>query len=168
MKLHWLLPSTIGTIFLLSSPALAAKLESWRFDTNQNRLEINTSGAVQPQAQLIFNPTRLVIDLPGTTFGRPQLTQQLGGAIRAIRVGQFDPQTTRIVVELNPGYTLDPKKYNLSATTGSRWTVQLPNPEAEEVASSSEICTGPDSCYTTTNSESHLLQQSRREIFTMW
>ena len=79
MKLRWLLSSTIGTIFMLSSPAMAAKLESWRFDANQNKLEFNTVGNVQPQAQLIFNPTRLVIDLPGTTFGRPQLTQQVGG-----------------------------------------------------------------------------------------
>ena len=64
MKLQWLIPSTFGTVFILSSPAFAAKLESWRFDTNQNHLEINTSSPVQPQAQLIFNPTRLVIDLP--------------------------------------------------------------------------------------------------------
>ncbi|MEH1928294.1 N-acetylmuramoyl-L-alanine amidase [Nostoc sp.] len=133
MKLHWLLSSTIGTIFMLSSPAMAAKLESWRFDGNQNRLEINTLGNVQPQAQLIFNPTRLVIDLPGTTFGRPQLTQQVGGGIRSIRVGQFDEQTTRIVVELTAGYTLDPKRVQFLATTGERWTVQLPTPEAENV-----------------------------------
>ncbi|AFZ26940.1 N-acetylmuramoyl-L-alanine amidase [Cylindrospermum stagnale PCC 7417] len=138
MKLHWLLPSTIGTIFLLSSPALAAKLESWRFDTNQNRLEINTSGTVQPQAQLIFNPTRLVIDLPDTKFGRPQLTQQVGGAIRTIRIGQFDDQTTRIVVELTPGYTLDPKLVKFVGTTGSRWTVQLPKPKVEAIISSKE------------------------------
>ncbi len=137
MKLHWLLPSTIGTIFLLSSPAVAAKLESWRFDSNQNRLEINTSGAVQPQAQLVFNPTRLVIDLPGTIFGQPQLTQQVGGAIRNVRVGQFDPQTTRIVVELSPGYTLDPKQVKFVGITSSRWTVQLPTPKAERVESSS-------------------------------
>ena len=136
MKLHWLLPSTIGTIFMLSSPAMAARLESWRFDANQNRLEINTVGAVQPQAQLIFNPTRLVIDLPGTTFGRPQLTQQVGGGIRSIRVGQFDTDTTRIVVELTPGYTLDPKRVQFVGTTGDRWTVQLPRPEVEKVASS--------------------------------
>ncbi|MEH2456129.1 N-acetylmuramoyl-L-alanine amidase [Nostoc sp.] len=135
MKLHWLLSSTIGTIFMLSSPAMAAKLESWRFDANQNRLEFNTLGDVQPQAQLIFNPTRLVIDLPGTTFGRPQLTQQVGGGIRSIRVGQFDEQTTRIVVELTPGYTLDPKGVQFVATTGDRWTVQLPTPEAENVPS---------------------------------
>ncbi|MEH1941093.1 MAG: N-acetylmuramoyl-L-alanine amidase [Nostoc sp.] len=135
MKLHWLLSSTIGTIFMLSSPAMATKLESWRFDANQNKLEINTLGNVQPQAQLIFNPTRLVIDLPGTTFGRPQLTQQVGGAIRSIRVGQFDEQTTRIVVELTAGYTLDPKRVQFVATTGDRWTVQLPTPEAENVPS---------------------------------
>ncbi|MCW5316975.1 AMIN domain-containing protein [Nostoc sp. KVJ3] len=144
MKLHWLLPSTIGTIFMLSSPAMAARLESWRFDANQNRLEINTVGAVQPQAQLIFNPTRLVIDLPGTTFGRPQLTQQVGKGIRSIRVGQFDAETTRIVVELTPGYTLDPKRVQFVGTTGEppagtpreRWTVQLPRPEVDKVASS--------------------------------
>ncbi|MBD2509744.1 N-acetylmuramoyl-L-alanine amidase [Nostoc muscorum FACHB-395] len=135
MKLRWLLSSTIGTIFMLSSPAMAAKLESWRFDVNQNKLEINTVGNVQPQAQLIFNPTRLVIDLPGTTFGRPQLTQQVGGAIRAIRVGQFDEQTTRIVVELTPGYTLDPKGVRFVGRTGDRWMVQLPTPVAENVPS---------------------------------
>ncbi len=139
MKLHWLVPGTIGTIFLLSSPAMAAQLESWRFDSNQNRLEINTSGDVQPQAQLIFNPTRLVIDLPGTIFGRSQLTQQVGGAIRNIRVGQFDPQTTRIVVELSPGYTIDPNQVKFVGMSASRWMVRLPTPKAEGAASSPEI-----------------------------
>ncbi|MDJ0674039.1 MAG: N-acetylmuramoyl-L-alanine amidase [Calothrix sp. MO_167.B42] len=128
MKLHWLIPGTVGTILMLSSPVLAAKLESWRFDANKNRLEINTNGGVQPQAQLIFNPTRLVIDLPGTVFGQRQLTQPVGGAIRAIRVGQFNPQTARLVVELNPDYTLDPKKVKFVGETASRWFVQLPKP----------------------------------------
>ena len=147
MKLHWLLPSTIGTIFMLSSPAMAARLESWRFDANQNRLEINTVGAVQPQAQLIFNPTRLVIDLPGTTFGRPQLTQQVGSGIRSIRVGQFDAETTRIVVELTPGYTLDPKRVQFVGTTGDRWTVQLPKPEVD-------IASSPRSAYSVVTPDS--------------
>lgn len=138
MKTHWLLPGTFVTTSLLmvSSPAQAGKLQSWRFDANQNRLEINTQGPVQPQAQLVFNPTRLVIDLPGTDFGRPQLTQSVGGAIRSIRVGQFDPQTARIVVELSPGYSLDPKQVRFEGKTGSRWMVQLPTPQAEGVASS--------------------------------
>ncbi|MFN7518583.1 MAG: N-acetylmuramoyl-L-alanine amidase [Dolichospermum sp.] len=129
MKLHWLIPSTFGTVFMLSSPALAGKLESWRFDPNQNRLEFNTSSAVQPQAQLIFDPTRLVIDLPGTEFGRPQLIQQIGGQIRAIRIGQFDAQTTRLVVELAPGYTFNSSLIKFVPISGSRWIVELPNPE---------------------------------------
>lgn len=133
MKLHYLLPGTLGTIVLLSSPALAAKLESWRFDRNQNRLEINTSTTVQPQAQLIFNPTRLVIDLPNTQFGRSQLRQPIGGAIRVLRIGQFNPQTTRLVIELTPGYTLDPKKIKFVPISGKRWTVQLPKLELEKL-----------------------------------
>ncbi|BAT56285.1 N-acetylmuramoyl-L-alanine amidase [Nostoc sp. NIES-3756] len=143
MKLHWLLSGTVGTILLLSSPALAARLDSWRFDANQNRLEINTAGAVQPKAQLIFNPTRLVIDLPDTTFGQPQSTQQIGGAIRAVRVGQFDPQTARIVIELNPGYTLDPQQIRFVGISPSRWTVQLPTPTLQRVASPTEIVQQP-------------------------
>jgi len=114
---------------MLSAPALAGKLESWRFDTNQNRLEINTSSAVQPQAQLIFNPTRLVIDLPGTQLGRPSLTQQIGGKIRTIRIGQFDEQTTRLVVELAPGYTFNPQQVKFIPNNGQRWIVELPQPE---------------------------------------
>lgn len=136
MKLHWLLPSTVGTIVLLSSPAVAAKLESWRFDANQNRLDIHTNSPVQPQAQLIFNPTRLVIDLPGTTFGRPQSTQEIDGVIRVIRVAQFDPQTTRLVVELSPGYTLDPQQVKFENVGGNRWRVQLPTPTPEVTESS--------------------------------
>ncbi|WP_103123862.1 N-acetylmuramoyl-L-alanine amidase [Nostoc cycadae] len=155
MKLHWLLTGTIGTIFWLSSPALAAKLESWHFDSKQNRLEFNTLGAVQPKAQLIFNPTRLVIDLPDTDFGRPQLTQPIGGAVRSIRVGQFDPQTARIVVELAPGYTIDPQGVKFIPTTGSRWLVQLPTPTATPITSSADISlqSEPQTLETRANSE---------------
>jgi N-acetylmuramoyl-L-alanine amidase len=124
---------------MLSLPAMAARLESWRFDTNKNRLEINTSSPVQPQAQLIFNPIRLVIDLPGTTFGHPQLTQQVRGAIRALRIGQFDEQTTRLVVELVPGYTLNPNLVKFTDNTGSRWLVQLPQIIAEALPSSGNV-----------------------------
>jgi N-acetylmuramoyl-L-alanine amidase len=115
---------------------LAAKLDSWRFDGNQNRLEINTNGAVQPKAQLIYGPTRLVIDLPGTQFGKPQLTRPVGSIIRAVRVGQFDENTTRFVIELAPGYTLDPNQIKFQGLSDHRWIVQLPKPQSENVASS--------------------------------
>ncbi|BAY84870.1 N-acetylmuramoyl-L-alanine amidase [Calothrix parasitica NIES-267] len=133
MKINWLVSGTTTlAVLMLSSPAHGAKLSSWRFNANQNQLEFQTDGAVQPQAQLIFNPTRLVIDLPGTTFGRPQLTEPIsGGAIRSLRVGQFNPQTARIVVEMQEGYTLDPAQVRFIGMTPSKWTVQLPPPKTE-------------------------------------
>lgn len=128
MRFHWLLPSILS-IFVLSSTAEAAKLRSWRFDTNQNRLHINTDGSVQPKAKLIFNPTRLVIDLPGTTLQRSTVKQEYGGAIRSVRVGQFNENTTRIALELSPGYKLDPNLIKVRGVTSSQWTVQLPTPQ---------------------------------------
>lgn len=132
MKLHWLIPGTFLTVSLLSSPADAAKLKSWDFDANQNSLEFNTDAAVQPKAQLIFSPTRVVIDLPGVEFGRPQLKKPVGGAIKTVRIGQFDPKTTRMVVELSPGYTLDPNQIKFEGISPSRWKVKLPQPQLEK------------------------------------
>ena len=141
MKINWLVSGTaFVSVLMLSSPAHGAKLSSWRFNADQNKLEFQTDGAVQPQAQLIFNPTRLVIDLPGTTFGRPQLTEPVsGGAIRSLRVGQFNPETARIVVEMNQGYTLDPAQVKFIGITPSKWTVQLPSPKPENAASTKSI-----------------------------
>lgn len=134
MKIHWLVPGTVITMLMLSAPAAAARLKSWRFDASQNRLEINTIGDVQPQAQLVFNPTRLVIDLPGTKLGQKSITQPMRGAIRAIRVAQFNSQTTRLVLELSPGYTLDPQKVKFVGVTASNWSVQLPQPRLKTQA----------------------------------
>ncbi|MEA5571849.1 N-acetylmuramoyl-L-alanine amidase [Calothrix sp. UHCC 0171] len=135
MKLHWLLSGTVVTIFMLSSPSRAATLESWRFDSSQNRLEINTDTGVQPQAQLVFNPTRLVIDLPGVKFERRQVIQPASGAYRSLRVGQFNQEMSRIVVELAPGYTIDPKQVKFESKSANRWVVQLPEPQIDRNSS---------------------------------
>jgi N-acetylmuramoyl-L-alanine amidase len=131
VNLHWLIPGTIAGAFIVSSPALAARLESWRYDAKGNRFEFNTNGAVQPQAKLIFNPTRLVIDLPGIKFGRRQLVQPVSGGtgIRSLRVGQLNQRTTRIVIELASGYTLDPNQVKFQGISSTRWVVQLPTPQ---------------------------------------
>ncbi len=127
MKLHWLLPSFIGVV-LLPSTAKADSLTSWHFDANQNRLDLTTDEGVQPNVKLIANPTRLVIDLPGVILGHPQTHQRVNPVIPDIRVGQFDPQTTRMVVELSSGYTLDPTKVQVQGSP-THWSVQLPTPQ---------------------------------------
>ncbi|NJL69306.1 MAG: AMIN domain-containing protein, partial [Microcoleus sp. SM1_3_4] len=127
MKFYWLLPSFLS-MFLLAGAAEAARLQSWRFDASQNRLYIKTDGGVQPKAQLIFNPTRLVIDLPGTSLGRSSVSQEVSGAIESVRVGQFDTETTRIVIELRDGLPFDPQQVKFRGISPSEWTVDLPAP----------------------------------------
>ena len=125
MRDRRLLPGILS-IFLLAAPAKAGQLQFWRFDSSQNRLEFITDEGIQPQAQVISDPVRLVIDLPGTVLRRLSLTRPVGGAIRTIRVGQFDRQTTRLVIEFAPGYTIDPQQVRFRGVTANQWSVQIP------------------------------------------
>ena len=135
MRFRWLLLSCLS-VFLGCSPAEAGKLVFWRFESNENRLIFTTDAGVQPRAQLIFNPTRLVIDLPGTTLGSPTVKESIEGIVNSIRVGQFDPQTTRLVVELEPGYTIDPQLVEFRGISPTQWLVNLPEPERVEESAS--------------------------------
>ena len=129
LLLRWLLPTLAGLV-LFASPAAAARLEFWRFEAGENRLSFTTEGGVQPKAQLLSNPTRLVIDLPGTTLGSVTRQQVVGGAIREIRVGQPNPQMARIVIELVEGYTIDPQQVQFRGLSDSQWTVQIPQAQS--------------------------------------
>lgn len=128
---------------LLTFPAQAARLQSWRLDANRNQLEFSTDEGVQPRAQLITDPTRLVIDLPGVQFGRPQVTESYSGAIRSMRVGQFERGITRIVVEYAPGYTIDPNQVRFRGTTANQWSVQLPTPQFSGASAPPPIASNP-------------------------
>ncbi|MCT7949018.1 N-acetylmuramoyl-L-alanine amidase [Ancylothrix sp. C2] len=134
LQLGLLLPSLLG-VFLLTAPADAAKLQSWRFDANQNRLFFTTNGRVQPKAQMVYNPARLVIDLPGVTLGRPKMEQMVGRGIKSVRVGQFNSTTTRMVLELENGYTLDPQEVRFQGITPQQWVVEIPTPQRTNQAS---------------------------------
>jgi N-acetylmuramoyl-L-alanine amidase len=121
-----------SSALLMALPAQAAKLQTWGFDAGRSQLQFTTDEGVQPQAQLIVNPTRLVIDLPGVVFGRPQTTQPVNSAaIRSVRAGQFEKGTTRIVIELEPGYTLDPNQVKFKGLSPRQWTVTIPTPQRE-------------------------------------
>lgn len=127
MRFYWLLASYLS-VFVFSLPAAAGTLLSWRFDVNRNQLLFTTDAGVQPKALLMFNPTRLVIDLPGTNLGRPTVTEPIGGAISSLRIGQAEDTTTRLVLQLNPGYTLNPQQVLVRGATPLNWSVQIPKP----------------------------------------
>ncbi len=113
-------------LILLASPASADTLKSWNFDRSRNQLTFTTDEAVQPTAQLVPNPSRIVIDLPGIRLDRPKINQLVGGAIKSIRIAKFEAQTTRLVIDLDPNYTVEPQAVQIRNNGAQQWTVQLP------------------------------------------
>lgn len=110
---------------LLALPARANQLLFWRLDASQNRLEFQTQTAIAPQAQLIFNPQRIVIDLPGATLPSNRSPIQGGSGIREIRVGQPEAGITRLVIEIAPGYTVDPSQLRVEGLNATTWQIRL-------------------------------------------
>jgi N-acetylmuramoyl-L-alanine amidase len=125
----------VGSTLCWVSPVRAGELSSWRFDPRTNRLEFTTQTDVQPEAQLVSDPTRLVIDLPGTTWSRSPVSESLSGSFKALYI-QPNGSDTRIIVELAEGYTLDPQQIQFRGISPTQWTVQLPQPQAPQTADS--------------------------------
>lgn len=136
MTSRWILLGSLGVSCLLAAPAHAGgELISWSFDPAQNRLSFRTADGVRPRAQLVPNPARIVMDLPGTTVASAALrARDFNGAVRQVRVGQYDAETTRLVIELAPGYDIDPQQVQVRGATPTQWTVQLPAPRLAQGA----------------------------------
>lgn len=117
---------------------LADTLKSWQIE--QNRIEFTTDQVVQPQVQLVPNPARVVIDLPGIRWNQPKINQPKTGMVRSLRVARFEKDTTRIVLDLVPGKTIDPKQVVVRPKSGRQWSIQLP-PLQNEVISSRNATT---------------------------
>jgi N-acetylmuramoyl-L-alanine amidase len=128
VRYNWLLPSVFSFV-MVSLPASAAEILSWQFNATENRIDFSTSTAVKPEAQMLANPSRLIVDLPDTRLNQPTSSQVLSNGIKSLRVGQVDPERTRMVLELAPGYSIDPQQVLIQASTNKQWTVQLPTPQ---------------------------------------
>ena len=132
MESRWLtlglIPGAVGTLgaLVVAAPARAATLQYWAFDAQTNQLVFTTDSEVQPRAQLLVNPTRIVVDLPNTQLGSTGTSQTVGGAVREVRAGQFDRQTARLVIELAPGYSINPQDIRVQGQRPNQWVVQLP------------------------------------------
>lgn len=131
MRIQQLFTGVVGVVGVClfgSLPAKAtARLQTWQFDTGQNRFMFTTEGGVQPQVSVSHSPSQLMIDLPGIITDEAMGDQFIGGAVRAVKVMQVDAQTTRIVLDLEPNYTLDPQQVQVWGLTESQWVVQLPS-----------------------------------------
>ena len=153
--------SFIGLLWFAAFPATADTLQTWSFDRSRNQLNFTTDEGVQPTAQLVPGPARIVIDLPGIRLDRPKINQLVGGNVKSIRIAKFERQTTRLVIDLDPAYTVDAQKVLVRGTSPTQWTVQLPefqsviptltsnNPIAIAVATPPPAPTPPPKSYST-------------------
>lgn len=126
MKLNWLLTGLIGSACLLfAAPAQASKFTGWEFKPDRNQLNFGTDTGVQPKATLLDGPYRLVVDLPGTQMTAATVRKQYGAAVREVRIAQSDRNTTRLVMELAPGYGVSPQNIIIRSDIPSRWSIKL-------------------------------------------
>ncbi len=124
MKSH-LLAIGLSSLVLFAGQAKASQLQSWYFDSSQNQLHLTTTSGIQPKAFLLDNPNRLVIDLPGTTLNSDSVKQSFGNAVKEIRIGKPDTQTTRFVVELAPGYDVTSQNVSIKGDSRTHWIVKF-------------------------------------------
>ncbi len=137
MRLNRLLSglSLVGAL-MIALPSEAARLQSWQFSPQENQLTFTTDDNIQPTAQLLSNPTRLVIDMPGTTLEEAQNQAIADPTIKEVRAIRLDNETARLVVEYEPGYTVNPSQVQVRGESSRQWTVQLP--EATRLASTGD------------------------------
>ncbi|MGB3494752.1 MAG: AMIN domain-containing protein [Elainellaceae cyanobacterium] len=133
---HWgawgglLMSLAIAPIAGVLAPADAAELTQWSFDPATRQLEVRVVGGTTPNYFLLAQPARIVLDLPNTTVGSILEEQSYSGVVRSVRVGQFQPDLTRIVIELSPDAVLAPAQVELrsvGSTGGGRseqWVVR--------------------------------------------
>lgn len=124
---HSLIGCLAGTFaaVTLTLPAEAAQIVRWKFGSEEAPLlEFVTDTPIQPQAQFVFDPPRIVVDLPGVQFNRPTVNEIGEGAVRQIRIGQFDANTTRIVVELDSLQSVDPNNFRVRGLSQTTWVIE--------------------------------------------
>ncbi|GIV08564.1 MAG: hypothetical protein KatS3mg019_0974 [Fimbriimonadales bacterium] len=107
--------------------SLLARLREARLENDT--LHGSTSLPVAWRAFRLQNPSRLVVDLRGCALPEtPIPLPEPSGAVKAVRVGQFDPHTVRIVLEMETPYAAPETGVQAS------WRIALTPPALETVA----------------------------------
>lgn len=139
----------IATVAVVT-PAQAAALTQWRFDPVSQQLEVTIPPGTTPRYFLLAQPTRIVMDLPNIDMGAVSEQETYQGAVRQIRVSQFQPGLTRIVLELSPDAVLAPGQVQLQQLTATsnasaRWALRpLFESGSGEIAAHSATPAAPD------------------------
>ena len=116
----------LTSLAIVSPIAHANRLETFVYDLTDSKIEFSLKNDIEPKGTVISNPTRIVIDLPGIVYQGPTVRRRVGRGVQAVRVGQVDANTTRMVVEFSPDVKLNPQDLRLKSRQPGLWTMQLP------------------------------------------
>src|SRR6185369_3522217 len=132
---------TLGVVLLGGMPASAAgeravlRSVALRAGTPA-AIDLGLTKRVAPAVHRLENPPRVYVDLPETTIA-PHVARSIAGtgAVKRVRLGQFDAATARVVVELAEPVTVDtqPSAKGLSLVVGTA-TAAAPTPTTRAVA----------------------------------
>lgn len=74
-------------------------LQQWTFDPQQQTLSIQVHALATPSYFVLKEPTRIVVDVADTSWGKGSLAESYAGSVSQIRVAQFSEGITRFVLD---------------------------------------------------------------------
>jgi type IV pilus assembly protein PilQ len=84
-------------------------------------IEMTAKGSISPKVEMLSSPSRLVVDLPGTSMATSVSRIHVGNnGVKDVRIGTDSNSTTRVVVDLE-----GPCKYELVPGPGEKLTLKL-------------------------------------------
>jgi murein DD-endopeptidase MepM/ murein hydrolase activator NlpD len=126
----------LGSIFLLTPSAWANRLHQFIYDPPTNQIEFSLSGDTEPKGVVLFNPLRIVIDLPNVDYNGGTIKRKIGDRIESVRIGKSEQNTTRLVLEFAPEVQFDASSLRLKTDNSGKWTMQLPPQAATTLVNS--------------------------------
>ncbi len=122
LSLLSLLSSTVS-LNQVHSVAIAAEGRQWEYDPYTNQLQITSKE--KPEYFILADPPRIVIDVPRSNFGRNPTQESYPGLVQSIRISEFKPGETRMVMDLDPAISIHPGQITLEPLgQGNRWVLR--------------------------------------------
>jgi hypothetical protein len=114
---------SLNQVNQVNSVAIAAEGRQWEYDPYTNQLQITSKE--KPEYFILANPPRIVIDVPRSNFGRNPTQESYPGLVQSIRISEFKPGETRIVMDLDPAISIHPGQITLEPLgQGDRWVLR--------------------------------------------
>ncbi len=105
-------------------PAQASALSDWQYNPEQAALGFHIDPGITPRYFLMPNPLRVVVDLPNTSLQTAQTDRTFRGDVSRIRVSEFKPGVTRMVMELAPNSVLQSGQVSLENLGNGQWQIR--------------------------------------------